>query len=273
MGDAFGKPNHFPSEVYAPTTGTWTITAKMNEDRQNYTMTMLPDGTVLASGGIDWSSDTTRSTAEIYHPSSDTWTVTTPLDRPRFRHMAVSLPDGRVMVIGGGRYPEAFDTLVSVVIFDPTTSLWTAAPTMRRTYEWTGIVTLDGGEVLVLGRGADSARMTNREAEATAEIYAPSTNTWRTAAAPLHPRMQHPLVKMRDGRILAVAGSIAQHEESTRVDLYDPRTDRWTELEPALVPRRNHGAALLPSGSVVVMGGSNLAESYLSSAELFTPCP
>jgi len=275
VGDAFGEPAHFPSEIYQPSTGVWTTAAKMNDDRQNYTMTVLKDGRVLVTGGINWGTDVTLSTAEVFDPTTNAWTKTTPLDKPRFGHAAALMSDGHVLVIGGAAYPDPMNTPISCTMYDPVTATWTAAPPMLRTYAVSGLVTLDDGKILVLGRGADNGRFRNRDAEKTAEVFDPVTRTWRTVASQPRSRIGQPLVKMPDGRIMAIGGTVANDQDLPWVDLYDPKADRWSELAPLNVGRRNHGAALLADGSVVVMGGSNGnggSGNFLSSVELYTPC-
>ena len=70
-------------------------------------MTLLPDGTVLASGGMTTSdgTDLTKAVlpAEIWNPDTETWTTVAPLMNGREYHStALLLPDGRVLMAGGG---------------------------------------------------------------------------------------------------------------------------------------------------------------------------
>jgi hypothetical protein len=273
VGDAWGMPDHHPSELYDPDSETWSIVGKMNVDRQNYTLTRLADGSVLAAGGINWTTEETLATAELYDPASGSWRMTAALDRPRFGHHAISLPDDRVLVIGGSRYPQALDEPISCVLYDPETETWTAAATMQRTFAVTGVVALRDGRVLALGRVGGDDPFNNPELDGTAEIYDPATERWRVVTPAARSREQHPLVQLDDGRILAMGGTIANGDELTVTEVYDADGDAWTELAPMNVPRRNHGAALLADGSVLVMGGSNgNGRNYLAATELFTPC-
>ena len=75
-------------------TPTWRSTAPMAHPRAYQNMTMLPDGTVLVSGGMTTSdgTDLTKAVlpAEIWNPDTETWTTVAsaaerarvPLDRP-----------------------------------------------------------------------------------------------------------------------------------------------------------------------------------------------
>src|SRR5205823_1742780 len=86
----------------------WRTTASMRYPRSYHTLTLLPDGTVLATGGgtTKDSTDTAHAVyaAEIWSPQSEQWTTVASMQRPRLYHStALLLPDGRVLVAGGGR--------------------------------------------------------------------------------------------------------------------------------------------------------------------------
>ena len=63
-------------------TPAWRETAPMAHGRSYHNMTLLPDGTVLASGGSSRSDgiDLTKSVlpAEIWNPDTETWTTVDP---------------------------------------------------------------------------------------------------------------------------------------------------------------------------------------------------
>jgi hypothetical protein len=91
--------------------------------RTEHNLTMLPDGTVLVTGGSRNSDvgDTASAVheAEVWSPTTETWTVLAAMQTPRMYHStALLLPDGRVLVAGGGRdFPEV-DQL-SAEIYSP----------------------------------------------------------------------------------------------------------------------------------------------------------
>jgi chitodextrinase len=85
----------------------WKSTAPMNYGRAYENLTLLPDGTVLASGGESYSDGINLSKgvlpAEIWNPTTQAWTTVASLSTPREYHStAVLLPDGRVLMAGGG---------------------------------------------------------------------------------------------------------------------------------------------------------------------------
>jgi hypothetical protein len=81
---------------------------------------LLPDGTVLVTGGLSMSDDGTFPTAEVYDPESGEWSASGNLVAPRWRHTATLLPDGRVLLAGGAWEDSPMpDPLPSAEVYDP----------------------------------------------------------------------------------------------------------------------------------------------------------
>ncbi len=102
------------SEVFDPETGEWTVTEAMSVRRYGHTLTLLPDGRVLAAGGEDPMGDNylLYSSTEIFDPDTSTWSAGPELSQPRSNHSATLMPDGSVLLAGGisqegERYPIA----------------------------------------------------------------------------------------------------------------------------------------------------------------------
>jgi hypothetical protein len=86
---------------------TWQQIAPMNQARVYHTLTMLADGTVLASGGEDNTDQGIVTTGvlpgEIWNPATGVWTPVAAMGTARNYHStALLMPDGRVLVGGGG---------------------------------------------------------------------------------------------------------------------------------------------------------------------------
>lgn len=102
-------------------TPAWRPTAPMSVARRQVNATLLPDGTVLVTGGTSGAGFNNANTpvysAELWDPAGNsgvgTWTTLASSD-PAFKRLyhsaAVLLPDGRVLSTGGNGYPtpEAF---------------------------------------------------------------------------------------------------------------------------------------------------------------------
>jgi hypothetical protein len=90
----------------------WQSAASMEYRRAYHTLTVLPDGKVLATGGqtatdgVDEKSGILAT--EMWDPDTDTWTTMAAHKRPRLYHSsALLLPDGRVLLAGGGAFGAA----------------------------------------------------------------------------------------------------------------------------------------------------------------------
>jgi hypothetical protein len=96
-------------DMSAPTPA-WRNTTAMNFPRAYHNLTLLPDGTVLASGGLTTSDGIDLSKAvlpaEIWDPTTEKWTTVASEQIGRGYHAtALLLPDGRVLMAGGGQLP------------------------------------------------------------------------------------------------------------------------------------------------------------------------
>lgn len=81
--------------------------APMSAARRHFNLTLLPDGSALATGGSSAEGFNNATGAvlatERWDPASETWTTLAPTTVPRLYHsIALLLPDGRVLSAGGG---------------------------------------------------------------------------------------------------------------------------------------------------------------------------
>lgn len=89
---------------------TYHQVASMHFPRMHLNAVLLPDRTVLVSGGeaVVEDKDQAALSAEIYNPSSNTWKVAAKAIVPRMYHsIAILLPDARVITAGSN--PESAD--------------------------------------------------------------------------------------------------------------------------------------------------------------------
>jgi hypothetical protein len=89
---------------------TWRYTGSMRFRRYLLNATLLPDGTVLATGGTSQQDNNSGNAlggavyaAELWNPKTGQWSTMSSMRVPRLYHStAILLPDGRVLVAGGG---------------------------------------------------------------------------------------------------------------------------------------------------------------------------
>jgi hypothetical protein len=122
--DGDGSPSNATSVLdMTAATPAWRSTAPMSISRVLHNLTILPDGTVLTTGGstnavVNPPASAYIYTAELWNPNTETWTTLSNMQTPRLYHSTTALlPDGRVLVAGGGRAFTA-DQL-SAEIFSP----------------------------------------------------------------------------------------------------------------------------------------------------------
>jgi Galactose oxidase, central domain/Kelch motif len=264
------------ADVYDPSTGTWTVTGRMTEDRlAGLTVTLLRDGKVLVAGGQrGWTpsaGDGTLASAELYDPATGTWTATGSMTTPRMGHTATLLSDGRVLVAGGEHYvvgdvAGGSVALASAELYDPGTGTWTATGSMATPRASHAAVLLPNGQVLVVG-------------DTTAELYDPGTAAWTATGSMATPRGWFTATLLTDGKVLVAGG----HGGSTgtlagtlaSAELYDPGTGTWAATGSMGTPRASHTATLLPGGRVLIAAGASVlrwgGDDLLASAELYDP--
>src|SRR5258707_13489045 len=94
----------------------------MVEARDSHTATLLSDGKVLVTGGVD-SQGVPIASAEVFDPQSGQWTAVGPLTQALGDHTATLLPNGKVLVAGGDTNTGI--ALASAALCDPRTATWT----------------------------------------------------------------------------------------------------------------------------------------------------
>ncbi|MGH9152708.1 MAG: IPT/TIG domain-containing protein [Acidimicrobiales bacterium] len=282
--------------LYDPATGAWTPTGSMSVPRVAHTMTLLPNGKVLAAGGCPngfcvFDFGTTEQSAELYDPLTGTWATTGSMTEPRWLHGATLIDPavgncgsncGKVLVAFGAGEGSGFgESVATAELYDPSTGTWEATGsslgTGRIRYDALQlgdgrVVTFGGEGAFAFGAPLDSM-----------EVYDPVSETWALNSIMNSPRSNPRATLLPSGKILVVGPSGPTPADTA--EIWNPVDNRWRSATTSAVASRHSpiGVALLPTGpvsacgsncgKVLVAGGRGITggDPLLGGAELYTP--
>jgi hypothetical protein len=120
------------TELYDPSTKTWSAAGDLTLPRSGVALAALPDGGALAVGGCVFPQNqpgvSALATAELFNSGTARWTSTRLLPEGRCSPNAVGLADGRVLVVGGVvTQSNGFGTSPNALLFDSRTGAWASA--------------------------------------------------------------------------------------------------------------------------------------------------
>ncbi len=249
------EPGLSSTELFDPTispsTGSWNFTGSMQNAREDFTATLLPNGKILVTGGNGAPND---SACELYDPFTGTWASTGSLNYGRFNHNATLLTSGKVLVTGTFSFSPTPSEL-----YDPAAGIWTTNGLMIGFTYADSATLLRNGKVLVAG---------DNNAGISAQLFNPNSGTWTATGPMMLPRKWHKAVSLPNGKVFVVGGE-ANSTNLSSAEIYDPITGQWSAAGATRASSYVFtAAALLPSGKVLVAGADINANSM---ADLFDP--
>jgi large repetitive protein len=290
------------------TAGSVTSTGNMSAARAAHTATLLPNGKVLITGGME-RNHVFFASAELYDPTTGKFTPTGTMTTKRVGHKAVLLRNGKVLIIGGLNHEDG--SLASAELYDPATGAFTLTGSMKE--KGGGLMTvLADGRVLVSSSSAElydpisgsftaTGNITTGQhstatlltplkngkllltgsvtypAEtplASAELYDPATGAFTTIGNMTMARVKHSATLLRDGRVLLTGGFDRNGPEgrSTSAEIYDPAKGSFTAIGNMSMARFKHAdtTVLLPNGKVLIAGGGERAEVFDPTTNTFS---
>jgi hypothetical protein len=123
------------AELYDPVSGTFSITGSMNVTRNGPIAALLPQGSVLITGGCVGCSSSNPTlqltdSAELFDPVAGTFTLTGNMSTPRAAQSANLLPSGNVLVAGGASSLSPFTVTATAELFTSATPAPTPTPSV-----------------------------------------------------------------------------------------------------------------------------------------------
>lgn len=225
------------------TTNTWTTIGSLTVPRNDcptYLATTLAGGKVLVAGG------NTGNVTELWNGSA--WVEAGAggkLSVGRGCAALVTLASGKALLVGGS---NGGGRTVLADVYDPATDTWAKTGNLTRARWFLAATALPDGRALALGDQADGS----------AEVWSPATNTWTAIAAPSKPKTYDPTaVTLGSGRVLAFGGA---GEGSSTAEVWDPATNTWSPAGTLTGGRRNIGAVYVPApvDKVLAVGGLSI---------------
>jgi hypothetical protein len=195
------------AELFDPTTGTFQATGALAGPRRNHLAVALPDGRVAILGGQDQKQKPVRR-VEIYDPASGTFVAQGELALPdgRGSDTATLLLDGKILVTGGGDTPGRDAAKPnSIEIYDPATGQSGLIGPLSAPRLGHQAILLGDGRVLIAG-GLTALANNYAEWLRSAELVDPTTGQSSPAEPMTQPHAFSALVRLADGRPLAVGG-------------------------------------------------------------------
>lgn len=244
------------TEVYDPTTETFSPGTKMSIPREGHAAASLADGKILIAGGAT-RGGIPLSSCEVYDYETEKFTTRGSMHARRVRPTAIVLRDGRVLLIGGQNGSQPLD---SAETYDLLTGKWKLVGKMSFARVGHTATLLADGRVLVVGGTGNQHSVL-----ASAEIFDPKSNQFSRSGDLHQARSMQTDALLPDGNVLIAggAGDTKATVPLASTELFDPATNSFSVSGSMTEPRMKlPDAALLLDGRILLVGGERSAEIY-----------
>ena len=279
-------PTTTPTPSPTPLAGIFTLTpGVMDIARFNHSATLLDDGTVLITAGVNSSFACVAvpscfiQSSERFDPGSGTFTKGPTMIAGRHLHTATRLQTGMVLIAGG---VNSTGFLATTELFDPATNSFHSSGSMAENRRQHTATLLNDGKVLIAG-GFSLDATPDAKSRSSAELYDPATGAFSSAGTMSTGRTDHAAALLNDGRVLITGGNILCTATAcgfinafATAELYDPAANAFSGTGSMATARLKHTATVLPSGMVVISGGQtpdadNFQYIPTASIEIYDP--
>ncbi|HKK45147.1 MAG TPA: kelch repeat-containing protein [Balneolaceae bacterium] len=173
-----------------------------------------------------------------YDISTDTWSkiAGNPGKFDRNRFIIQALTNNQILVLNGQSYE----------LYDIGQDQWSSSTNVP--YPWIlGFASVQIDDRFVLLTGGDDEPSGGYEPNKETYLFDITTNTWSQSTDMGYPRSYHILIKIDEGKAIAMGGS----KNAQKVELFDLNTKKWTALPDCpIYPRK---AVQLENGYVLVL--------------------
>jgi len=274
-GAAIGHSGTFNAVIFDPVTLSWSSAQNMNYARWYPSTVELPGGTMLELSGNDNTGMVRQKVMETYNYQTNAWTVLPPsADMPPTTLHWSAYP--RMVVLPSGMVFLAAPDTMSYE-FNPSTNTWSYVAENNFGFRfYAPHVLLPGLQRVLVAGGSAVEGPPQGVSTNTAEVidFSASSPAWNYTGSMTYARINHNLVLLADGTVLAVGGgggSGAYLSPVLTPELYNPTTGTWTLMAPQIVPRTYHSTGVLLPDGRVLSAGSNDTGSMEETYEIFSP--
>jgi RHS repeat-associated protein len=286
-GGVTGTATVNTSQLWNPANGQWGSGPTLDAARHGHTATLMPNGNVLVTGGMNLASGTTTvlNTAAIYtNPatgsSTGSWAATGNMAAARRFHTATLLTTNsqnnsnfnNMILVAGGNTGGTTST-TGAQLFNTSNSTWSNTTALGTARESHTATRLANGNVLITG-----GRTNNGAPVSTTAVFTiPPTGTsasWPASGNMQAARIAHTTTLLgtalaTTGAVLAAGGSTNGTAGINTAELWNGST--WSLVSTNLPSAvQAHTATLLGNGTVLVAGG-NSGTNAVNTARIFDP--
>lgn len=260
------------AEIYDPVKKKFTLTDKLKMKLSNgYAVTLLSDGKVLISGGVEYLQPTNGrselvakivSTLQIYNPETNKFKLIGNMKMPRKNHTATLLPDGQVLIVGGESTNGTTKFIRNVEVFNPKTNKTRIIGETINSYSCQSAILTKEGVFITGNRFSDYSSKDS-------ELYDFKSGKFIAVGDLNISRGAPELILLKNGDVLIFGGTL--HDEGKNsVEVYHHDMKNIDELKNVYI-RESASATLLKDGNILFTGGSGpgLDISFYKKAEIY----